>query len=50
MSIRRCHAPTAALPHAHPCLPAQAKASGAGKAVKNLPKGAGKGGSKSTGR
>ena len=37
-------------PHAHPCLPAQAKASGAGKAVKNLPKGAGKGGSKSTGR
>ncbi|KAI7839471.1 hypothetical protein COHA_006739 [Chlorella ohadii] len=29
---------------------AQAKASGAGKAVKNMPKGAGKGGAKSTGR
>lgn len=28
----------------------QAKASGAGKAVKNMPKGAGKGGAKSTGR
>lgn len=44
--------PTAHLLNAtHPfLLPAQAKASGAGKAVKNMPKGAGKGGAKSTGR
>jgi len=34
----------------HLLIAAQAKASGAGKAVKNMPKGAGKGGAKSTGR